>query len=259
VTRRDNGLPGGDWQQLADLAPPIADHLLDELRSEGIAAYAAPSTGTTGPYLNAESHPRPLDRVFVGEAQIARAREVAARLLPELDSGWTEDEPPAPAAVEDDVWAGIVASFAAPPADQLARWSGPGEPADTSPGADVDTENESPTAGGPSTGTATGFEDIQAELADARPAPAAGAADDPHDHYVPPPPPPLPSLDNVSRAAWSGLIGGPLFLVLATLLGWGPGGFVGLLAVLAFVGGFVTLVTRMRDDPPNGPDDGAVV
>ncbi|MEY2475130.1 MAG: hypothetical protein QOG87_445, partial [Actinomycetota bacterium] len=38
-------------------------------------------------------------------------------------------------------------------------------------------------------------------------------------------------------------------------------GWAGLLALAAFVGGFVTLVARMEDRPPNdlGGDDGAVV
>jgi hypothetical protein len=55
--------------------------------------------------------------------------------------------------------------------------------------------------------------------------------------------------------------GGPLVLVLATILNISLDGWVGLLAVFAFMAGFVTLVARMKDRPPNdtGPDDGAVV
>jgi hypothetical protein len=49
--------------------------------------------------------------------------------------------------------------------------------------------------------------------------------------------------------------------VLAALLGLHLDGWVGLLALVGFMAGFVTLVARMKDRPPNdtGPDDGAVV
>ena len=63
----------------------------------------------------------------------------------------------------------------------------------------------------------------------------------------------------MTRLAWTGFVGGPLFLLLSTVLGWGAGGTSGLLAVLATVGGFVTLVARMRDEPRDPGDDGAVV
>ena len=78
---------------------------------------------------------------------------------------------------------------------------------------------------------------------------------------VPPPPPPLPDIDRVNRFAWAGALGGPLLLVLAALAGLQLDGWVGLLALLAFMAGFVTLVVRMkpRNDSDSGPDDGAVV
>lgn len=84
--------------------------------------------------------------------------------------------------------------------------------------------------------------------------------DDEHDHYVPPEPAPAPKLDWISKLAWTGLIGGPAILLLAALFG-GHGGRVIAFALLAFVGGFLTLVFRMKDRPPidDTPDDGAVV
>ncbi len=84
--------------------------------------------------------------------------------------------------------------------------------------------------------------------------------DDEQDHYVPPEPAPAPKLDWISKLAWTGLIGGPAVLLLAALLG-GHGGRVIAFALLAFVGGFLTLVFRMKDRPPidGPPDDGAVV
>jgi hypothetical protein len=87
------------------------------------------------------------------------------------------------------------------------------------------------------------------------------ADDDEDDHFVPPPPPPLPQLDPVAKGAWTALFGGPAYLLLATLTGWGIPGWAALVAIAAFVGGFATLVIRMGDGPSrgDGPDSGAVV
>ena len=83
------------------------------------------------------------------------------------------------------------------------------------------------------------------------------------DHFVPPEPPPLPRGDAISRLAWAGVIGGPLVLLLAALLGgylpFGVPTAVLLLALAAFIGGFVTLVARMPGESPDDPDHGAVV
>jgi hypothetical protein len=77
--------------------------------------------------------------------------------------------------------------------------------------------------------------------------------------YVPPDPPPLPRGDLVSRLAWAGVLGGPLFLLVAAIV-WQelPKGLL-LAALAAFVGGFATLVARMPGDGPDDRDDGAVV
>ena len=77
-------------------------------------------------------------------------------------------------------------------------------------------------------------------------------------HYVPPPPPPLPSADPLTKGAWIALVGGPLYLLITVILDWEVPGYAAFLAVAAFIGGFVTLVLRMGDEPRD-PDDGAVV
>ena len=78
---------------------------------------------------------------------------------------------------------------------------------------------------------------------------------------MPPPPPPLPRLDPVTKGAWLALFGGPLYLLIATAVGWNVSGLAAFLAVAAFVGGFAVLVLRMDSGGPrdSGPDDGAVV
>ncbi len=89
---------------------------------------------------------------------------------------------------------------------------------------------------------------------------SAAEADD-EEHYVPPPPPPLPHLDPVAKGAWTALFGGPAYLVLTSLIGWNVPGWIALLAVMAFVGGFAVVVLRLGDGPSRGqgPDNGAVL
>ena len=77
--------------------------------------------------------------------------------------------------------------------------------------------------------------------------------------YVPPEPPPFPRGDLVARLAWGAVIGGPVFLLIAALLWRSLPTAMLLVALLAFVAGFVTLVARMPPDHPDDPDDGAVV
>ncbi|MGO8962008.1 MAG: hypothetical protein ACLQFR_32245 [Streptosporangiaceae bacterium] len=77
--------------------------------------------------------------------------------------------------------------------------------------------------------------------------------------YVPVPLPPPPKLDAIAKAAWAGLIGGPLYLLLGTFLHWTISGVEGFAAIAAFVGGFVTLVIKLGDRERDDDDDGAVV
>ncbi|KUN86918.1 hypothetical protein [Streptomyces griseoruber] len=80
-------------------------------------------------------------------------------------------------------------------------------------------------------------------------------------HFVPPEPPPLPAADTTAKFAWLGVIGGPLLLLLAVLLGWDMTWWLTTVCVGGFLGGFATLVVRMRsDDEDDGdPGRGAVV
>lgn len=79
-------------------------------------------------------------------------------------------------------------------------------------------------------------------------------------HFVPPEPPPLPDADVTSKFAWLGVLGGPLLLLLAILLGWEMTWWLTTLCIGGFLGGFATLVMRMRtDDEDDDPGRGAVV
>ncbi|MET7682180.1 hypothetical protein [Streptomyces sp. NPDC005423] len=88
----------------------------------------------------------------------------------------------------------------------------------------------------------------------------ADAEDDDEDddggHFVPPEPPPLPSADATATFAWLAVIGGPVLLVLAVLFGWDMTWWLSTLSIGGFLGGFATLVTRMRTDDEEGDDPG---
>lgn len=86
-------------------------------------------------------------------------------------------------------------------------------------------------------------------------------SDNADERYVPPELPPQPKLDPVARGAWTALFGGPGYLFIATTLGWQVPGWAQLAAIIAFITGFVVLVSRLGDGPSrrDGPDQGAVV
>jgi hypothetical protein len=97
------------------------------------------------------------------------------------------------------------------------------------------------------------------DTADADRAGSSSSSGDPEDRFVPPEPPPITSTDLASRLAWLGVLGGPLVLLLAALTWSRLPTIVVILALAAFVGGFITLVARLPRERDDGPDDGAVV
>lgn len=88
-------------------------------------------------------------------------------------------------------------------------------------------------------------------------------ADDPDEgHFVPPEPPPLPEADTTAKFAWLAVLGGPALLLFDALFWREVSGWPAWVGVSAFLGGFVTLVVRMKDhdeDEPPDPNGGAVV
>ncbi|MHB1613915.1 MAG: hypothetical protein ACYCXA_09240 [Actinomycetes bacterium] len=78
-------------------------------------------------------------------------------------------------------------------------------------------------------------------------------------HFVPELPAPIPRGDAVSRAAWGAVLGGPAFLLVAAGFSWQLQGWMVALAAAGFVGGFATLVARMKDRSDDEDDHGAVV
>ncbi|MFB7585746.1 hypothetical protein [Streptomyces sp. NPDC056169] len=83
-------------------------------------------------------------------------------------------------------------------------------------------------------------------------------------HFVPPEPPPLPEADATTKFAWLGVVGGPVLMLVAVLLQWDMTWWLTTVCVGGFLGGFATLVARMKhdDDDDDGfgdPGRGAVV
>jgi hypothetical protein len=79
--------------------------------------------------------------------------------------------------------------------------------------------------------------------------------------YVPAPLPPPGRLDTASKAALAGVVGGPGYLLVASIfLHWTISAEAALIAVAAFVGGFVTLIVKLGDrSNRDDDDDGAVL
>ncbi|MCX4752303.1 hypothetical protein [Kitasatospora purpeofusca] len=82
------------------------------------------------------------------------------------------------------------------------------------------------------------------------------------DHFVPPEPPPLPEADTTAKFAWLAVLGGPALLLFDAVVWREVSGWPAWVGVASFLGGFATLVVRMKDrdeDEPEDPHGGAVV
>jgi len=237
--RRDNGLRAERYTRLADVDTHLAEAVLERLRDAGVAAYSSPAAGRRGYYGEMVPPFGPSDSVWVDSARRDEARGLVDAFLAEV-SGEAERESATQAELET-AWAGIVAAWDRESTDPVPRW-----PASE----DVDERD-----------TQEGEDEQRTSGALPTYVPESDRAHGDEEHFEPPPPPPLPSVDTVGRFAWAGVLGGPAVLLLGSFAGLPLAGWVGGLAVAAFVAGFVTLVARMKDRPDtdSGPDDGAVV
>jgi len=177
---------------------------------------------------------------------------------------------------EEAAWAEIVAGYGEQPSFPAGGGDG------TAGAAGKDGTAEKPEAAAPSETAGkdgTGAEDGTGDAA--RPgsfvvfAPGVGprdwktaeASDDDFDetdegHFTPPEPPPLPKADVTTKFAWLAVVGGPLLLVAMVLLQQPVTWWITVLGIGGFLGGFATLVARMKDDDEDDndlPGSGAVV
>ncbi|KUN04380.1 hypothetical protein AQI95_20090 [Streptomyces yokosukanensis] len=161
---------------------------------------------------------------------------------------------------EDAAWRAIVEGYGQEPADPPG--AKPFKPVEdlALPEPEKDTESDTDKAPVRPLGSSVSFAPGVGPR-DYTPAEPAEGEDD-EGHFVPPEPPPLPDADTTAKFAWLGVVGGPILLLLAVLLGWEMTWWLTTLGIGGFLGGFATLVMRMRtdDDEQDGdPGRGAVV
>jgi hypothetical protein len=85
-------------------------------------------------------------------------------------------------------------------------------------------------------------------------------AEEQDEPYVPEPLPPPARMDSVTKAALAGVIGGPGYLLIASLfLHWTISPAAAFVAVAAFIAGFVTLVVKLGDRSGRDDDDNGAV
>ena len=111
---RDNGLRCANYTPVADLDPRIVDALLASLRDEGIAAYAAPTPATTGGAMELRLPDRPIDRLWVDDTQLARAKDLVDRE--------SSTEPSAEDVDFESAWQQVLASLQATPGEATPSW-----------------------------------------------------------------------------------------------------------------------------------------
>lgn len=246
---RDNGLRCGGYVAIGDLDPRVADSLLETLRSEGIAAYAAPTPAARGGYLELRLPAKHTDRVYADTTKSERAKalyeaeQADAELVPADPTAAAPDpepmsqpepvDPQAPVAEPppldvDAAWQGLLGSLLAP--TPPPTWPSREDVAAGSPPVTFDADR-----------VAVGAAPYE-ELDD--------------DHYVPPQPPPLPKL----RTSTVGSLLTIAFGIVVLVTGFGGGDF-SWLAIAAIIGGAIALIWNVKDGPPADADgdDGAVV
>jgi hypothetical protein len=240
------GLPAAAYAKLVDVDPPIAEHVLDLLAQARIPAYAEPLVGDTGPYRDVRAPDRPTTRIYVERTRLSEARNAIAEGLPTLRAEFhadaaarndADDMRQASSERIEQAWEDIVAGFhtAEPPPRPGVEGSGLSQRL-----VREHTEPPQPT-GQPAQGPRDYV--VPDDLDD--------------EGFTPPPPPPMPRpRDRFDALAWIGVIGGPLAIILAFVLG--TSGWLAAAGFVAFTAGFVTLVARSSDRRDEG-DNGAVV
>jgi hypothetical protein len=166
---------------------------------------------------------------------------------------------------EDAAWAAIVAGYGDEPADPPGAkpFKSVEDLALLESEKNTDPEGDAPAPRKPAEGTpkplgssvsfAPGVGPRDYSVAE----PSEGDFDDSDEgHFVPPEPPPLPAADTTAKFAWLAVVGGPVLLLLAVVLGWDMTWWLATLGIGGFLGGFATLVARMRTDDDEGDDPG---
>lgn len=131
---RDNGLRCANYAPVADLDPRVVDALLAALREEGIAAYATPTPAATGGAMEVRLPSRPIDRLWVDDTQVARAKDLVNKE--------SAPEPPADDVDFESAWQQVLASLQATPGPASPSWPEDDQPAEL--GESYDAESFDP-------------------------------------------------------------------------------------------------------------------
>src|SRR5438270_11556205 len=107
---RDNGLRAGNYVQVSELDPRVADDVLLTLREHGIAAYVMPATGTVGGSMETRLPTRPMSRLYVDDQRVDDARRLV------------DDQPTPPAPDFEASWQQVLTSLQSSPAQMSAPW-----------------------------------------------------------------------------------------------------------------------------------------
>jgi hypothetical protein len=280
--RRDNGFDAAEYAVAGDVDPRVGEHLLDVLAAGRIAAYLQPSADLNPVTRTTTVPPRPTDRLYVDRAHLETARGYLAQLAEETAPTAGVASPADPDV--DVEWAKIVAGYHVELADNARPWPaaedvGPDEPADDAGGPESDDPGGGPTSrtaegsAGPATsgvrrlpsavdisGISVGRGRDEPSLLDGLDSFGVDLPDDPDEGYTPPPPPPLPRLSKYSVVAVIAMTAGFVLFLFPSVLPVGRT-VATMIGFIAILGGFVTLIWRLRpdDEEDRDPDDGAVV
>jgi hypothetical protein len=246
---RDNGLRCAGYLAIGDLDPRVADALLETLRSEGIAAYVAPTPGARGGYLEVTLPARMTDRLYADSERAERAGELLAA-APRAEAAESADYADYAEADDPDAPDGeSMVDAGTQPADSEIDFESAWQQL-------LGTLQSDPTAPAPQwPATESGSNTAQVPVG--LPINMAVGGDPAlEEHFVPPPPPPLPRLRRVTVMSLLSILAG--LVILATNF---DGGDLVWLAVLAILGGGGALIYHVKEGPPtdSGWDDGAVV
>jgi hypothetical protein len=164
---------------------------------------------------------------------------------------------------EEAAWRDLVARFDAPSETDVADAPWPSEedlPESRTAAAELPAAQGEPGSQADEAVTPVDRARVIRPATDPRSWTPADEAQEVDEPYVPPPLPPPSKMDPVTKGAWVALVCGPAYLLLGTLAGWTISGTEALVAIAAFIGGFIVLVIKMGDRPKRDDnDDGAVL